>query len=83
MFVSKYIEPNFQNFSHIRVNHSIVLFILFKKTCEELVKLKVNMKENKNIFHIQEGFDLYVGSENYLKVLDQIRGDIKIIEKQC
>lgn len=41
------------------------------------------MKENKNIFNIQEGFDDYVGSENYLKVLDQIRGDIKVMEKQC
>lgn len=62
MFVNKYIQPNIQTFSHLRVNHEVAMFIFCKKTFMKLIRLKDDMKSKKNIFNIKKGFDSYIQS---------------------
>lgn len=52
MFVDKFINPEIKNLDEkIRLNHSTLLFLLYKKACVDLTNMQESMDVNKNIFN--------------------------------
>lgn len=67
----------------MKINHSILGYLLAKKTCLDLRKFYDDLITKNVIFYGQKGFEEYCELDNYSNLQKKVYKDIENVEALC